>query len=68
MMLNPQLVIIAFFAVSACAVPLKARDASDADIARLAPALGFQSGINPTGYIHIMRVGTELNSYRPQDW
>jgi len=36
-------------AASAAALPLAARDASDADIARLAPELGFVKGQNPTG-------------------
>jgi hypothetical protein len=49
MMLFLQVVLTAVFAVSVSAGPLRARDASDADITRLAPPFGFEAGRNPTG-------------------
>ncbi|KAH7104657.1 hypothetical protein BKA62DRAFT_472175 [Auriculariales sp. MPI-PUGE-AT-0066] len=41
--------ITAILATTAVAFPLAARDASDADIARLAPDLGLKKGQNPSG-------------------
>ena len=49
MMLSVQVLLAAVFAVSVSAGPLRVRDASDADIARLAPPFGFDAGRNPTG-------------------
>ncbi|KZW01651.1 hypothetical protein EXIGLDRAFT_717235 [Exidia glandulosa HHB12029] len=49
MKLSVQLVFAAVLYTSVRSRPLSARDASDEDIARLAPDLGFAAGVNPTG-------------------
>lgn len=49
MQLSVQLVFAAVLFTTTHARPLSARDASDDDIARLAPDLGFSAGVNPTG-------------------